>query len=96
VSSYNDYDKLEKYLKFAFKEFKNFTVDKVYFESVLKLYKRLLKNSMTKEPHERLTEVRNTAMFGRECTTDQITELDKVTYEKFMEFKKKFLNNLKF
>jgi len=51
---------------------------------------------MTKEPHERLTEVRNTAMFGRECTTDQITELDKVTYEKFMEFKKKFLNNLKF
>ena len=81
VSSYNDYDKLDQYLKYAFCEFKNFTVDEAFFNDILKLYKRLLKNSMTKEPHERLTEVRNQAVFGRPCVTEQIAALNAVTFE---------------
>jgi len=51
---------------------------------------------MLKEPHERLTEIRNEALLGRTSVPEYIEDIGEITFERFLEFKEEFLKTLKF
>ena len=95
--SYSSYNvKVEKFLTQLFQQFQNFSTDQVFFEN-LKLKKiRVLKNSLTVEPYERLGLRLANILNGNISSSDMLEFMPNVTYEKFLEFKTKFVQRLRF
>jgi len=57
---------------------------------------RQYKNSLTREPYQRLGELCGQALFGDLDIQESIAILQDVDFQKFLAFKKTFFRNIKF
>ena len=93
-SSYND--KVTEYLKYYFGQFRTFKFDEEFFKNVVEKKTRVQKNKLKLEPYQRVLTYVKKALLGEAAPREYVAEYEKVDYKQLMEFREKFVKQLRF